>query len=663
AAAASPARCPSAGPARGRRCAASLAPSGAAPPGSPRLWNPTPRRNASPAPPSATRLSTPRAAPWVARDAAADDGKDGVQKPPRTLLQSAAAWESPPPRLAGATLAMLCAPDPAKSPEGAATPRTPAAARQEACFQLEYVSSLSGCSEAARQHCLRLYPREGVAEVAPGGGCARVAVVGRHDQSEAFAAWVPNVGERKCISRRAFEVLWVPGDSSRAWLRSQSSNHLLVDGAEAVREGISFSLSLTAITSGYGKLCGRLFPWGAMAAAGPGAVGGKLTPERRDAMLAMSAEHFEACSIWLSPGQKAHLLGLRAVQTGDPLALSRQAKQQHDTLKDQVAKAKNAWEKAQEVLAKQLQKTAELKAKYVELEAKELEAARAAASAFTELGRASRPQPADPAAYLVEQLRELGVEAGVVDSIKQVAEARQKAKKDEEEAAAAKARDHDLDMDAAIGNLKQGDWLDKLVSSAGEGGITRSQLELAVCFLEALDRFCVFDYVVMDYFATVASDTAERLHKQATQLKIVNWIGAEFLCSSLVPSHMAVAGAEVEVGVRPARALRPCGPGGPPPQAALYLFAMYTNVYCREGRLCICCKRSFFVSSLVVSAIVFWASYEMLRASGEGITEELVHPFLVSRLQSWVVWFPLWFLLPCVGFWHYWDIERRALGR
>ncbi|CAK0848370.1 unnamed protein product [Prorocentrum cordatum] len=266
----------------------------------------------------------------------------------------------------------------------------------------------------------------------------------------------------------------------------------------------------------------------AQAQRGPGAVGGKLTPERRDAMLAMSAEHFEACSIWLSPGQKAHLLGLRAVQTGDPLALSRHAKQQHDTLKDQVAKAKNAWEKSQEVLAKQLQKTAELKAKYVELEAKELEAARAAASAFTELGRASRPQPADHAAYLVEQLRELGVEAGVVDSIKQVAEARQKAKKDEEEAAAAKARDHDLDMDAAIGNLKQGDWLDKLVSSAGESGITRSQLEaaldeLAVCFLEALDRFRVFDYVVMDYFATVASDTAERLHKQATQLKIVNW--------------------------------------------------------------------------------------------------------------------------------------------
>ncbi|CAK0826439.1 unnamed protein product, partial [Prorocentrum cordatum] len=47
--------------------------------------------------------------------------------------------------------------------------------------------------------------------------------------------------------------------------------------------------------------------------------------------------------------------------------------------------------------------------------------------------------------------------------------------------------------------------------------------KLAVCFLEALDRFRVFDYVVMDYFATVASDTAERLHKQATQLKIVNW--------------------------------------------------------------------------------------------------------------------------------------------
>lgn len=98
-------------------------------------------------------------------------------------------------------------------------------------------------------------------------------------------------------------------------------------------------------------------------------------------------------------------------------------------------------------------------------------------------------------------------------------------------------------------------------------------------------------------------------------------------------------------------------------EVALYLFAMYSNVYCRDGRLCICCKRSFFVASLAVSAVVLLVSSEMLRASGQGISEELVHPFLVSRLQSWMVWFPLWFVMPCLGFWHYWNIERRALGR
>jgi len=98
-------------------------------------------------------------------------------------------------------------------------------------------------------------------------------------------------------------------------------------------------------------------------------------------------------------------------------------------------------------------------------------------------------------------------------------------------------------------------------------------------------------------------------------------------------------------------------------EVALYLFAMYTNVYCREGTLCVCCKKSFFITSLVVSAVVLWASSEILRAGGHEISEELVHPFLVSRLQSCVVWFPLWFVMPCMGFWHYWNIERRSLKR
>eukprot|EP00959_Pyramimonas_sp_CCMP1952_P462628 9483567-Pyramimonas_sp.AAC.1 len=44
----------------------------------------------------------------------------------------------------------------------------------------------------------------------------------------------------------------------------------------------------------------RLQPQGGAAGAG-GAGGDKLNPERKAALLAMSQEHFEACSFWLSP--------------------------------------------------------------------------------------------------------------------------------------------------------------------------------------------------------------------------------------------------------------------------------------------------------------------------------------------------------------------------
>jgi hypothetical protein len=109
---------------------------------------------------------------------------------------------------------------------------------QKACFQLEFVSSLNGASTSAARHRVPLVPTEGLSEVTPTGASACVAVVGRHHQPNAFAAWLPNSGERKCVSRRAFDVLWVPGSTSGIWLRSRSTNHLLVDGVEVVQQAL-----------------------------------------------------------------------------------------------------------------------------------------------------------------------------------------------------------------------------------------------------------------------------------------------------------------------------------------------------------------------------------------------------------------------------------------
>eukprot|EP00415_Alexandrium_ostenfeldii_P000849 UN0849 len=59
-------------------------------------------------------------------------------------------------------------------------------------------------------------------------------------------------------------------------------------------------------------------------------------------------------------------------------------------------------------------------------------------------------------------------------------------------------------------------------------------------------------------------------------------------------------------------------------------------------------------ASLVVAALVFlW-----LVPARDCNVRDLVVELLISRLQSWVTWFPIWFLLPCRGFLAGWSADR-----
>ena len=53
--------------------------------------------------------------------------------------------------------------------------------------------------------------------------------VGRHHQPEFFEAWLPDLSQRSCISRKAFDVAWTAG-SDRAVLTACGTNPLSVDG-------------------------------------------------------------------------------------------------------------------------------------------------------------------------------------------------------------------------------------------------------------------------------------------------------------------------------------------------------------------------------------------------------------------------------------------------
>jgi len=98
-------------------------------------------------------------------------------------------------------------------------------------------------------------------------------------------------------------------------------------------------------------------------------------------------------------------------------------------------------------------------------------------------------------------------------------------------------------------------------------------------------------------------------------------------------------------------------------EVALYWFAI-SDVYFQGSACCRpiaalvgAVKRTCFLVALLVSGANVALSLQWL---GGLPPERMIHPFLVSRMQSWLIWFPVWFLMPCLGFFHYWSIERRS---
>eukprot|EP00959_Pyramimonas_sp_CCMP1952_P235249 4915824-Pyramimonas_sp.AAC.1 len=84
---------------------------------------------------------------------------------------------------------------------------------------------------------------------------------------------------------------------------------------------------------------------------------------------------------------------------------------EHDTLKAKVQKAETALDKARGHLMLQVERVHKLQCEFVALQAQEREAAKRAATAFTQLSgqQQASGDAHDPAAALRDQLQKLGV--------------------------------------------------------------------------------------------------------------------------------------------------------------------------------------------------------------------------------------------------------------
>jgi len=95
-------------------------------------------------------------------------------------------------------------------------------------------------------------------------------------------------------------------------------------------------------------------------------------------------------------------------------------------------------------------------------------------------------------------------------------------------------------------------------------------------------------------------------------------------------------------------------------EVALYWLSI-GDIFCKGG----CCaeivgglKNCCLCVSLCISAICLLVSYVWMEGQDP---VGLIKPFLISRCQSYVTWFPIWFILPCMGFAHCWSMESSAL--
>lgn len=105
-------------------------------------------------------------------------------------------------------------------------------------------------------------------------------------------------------------------------------------------------------------------------------------------------------------------------------------------------------------------------------------------------------------------------------------------------------------------------------------------------------------------------------------------------------------------------------------ECALYRLAVL-DLYCKGrrgpccrvcGRLVQCMQRCCFLAALIFSGLMLFASSCLLLGSslmgGNSLLGGL-RLIMVSCIQSWITWFPIWLVLPYVGFLHYWHIEQR----
>lgn len=69
-------------------------------------------------------------------------------------------------------------------------------------------------------------------------------------------------------------------------------------------------------------------------------------------------------------------------------------------------------------------------------------------------------------------------------------------------------------------------------------------------------------------------------------------------------------------------------------------------------KCCLCCSALFSLGIFGLSLMLM----ELVKAPWYA----LLKPLAISRVQSWVTWFPIWTFLPCLGFLWGWCEERRA---
>lgn len=104
-------------------------------------------------------------------------------------------------------------------------------------------------------------------------------------------------------------------------------------------------------------------------------------------------------------------------------------------------------------------------------------------------------------------------------------------------------------------------------------------------------------------------------------------------------------------------------------ETAMYYIAV-ADIFCvGRGRICNCIAPFFKLfarcclgCSLAASTFLFGMVYLLAEALQMPV-RDMMHPFWMSRIQSWFVWFPLWFLLPVIGFAHGWRVENRQKER